>query len=272
MVFQLHIPLYPLNQFIESFIYYKDYSPVHSVDRFLPDGNVNIVIDLLERPQYIYDNDTLKEIQACRRVWFSGMRTHYITIPSGRDSEMFIINFRKGRAYPFVQMPLNELTNSVVDGDLVLSNEIMDMREMILQAPLIPQKFDVVEKFLAKKFSSRLIANPYVDFAVNQIVQQPNQMAIAQIANKVGYSQKHLIKLFKDNVGLTPQAFLKIIRFQNALREIELSQKANWASIALESGYYDQAHFINDFKAFSGFTPNQYLQQQCDHLNYIPVG
>lgn len=271
MVFEIHIPCFPLNQFVESFIYYRDYNPAHSIDRFLPDGNVNIVIDLKDRPQYIYDNETLKEIQACRHVWFSGIRTNFITIPSGKESEMFIINFHKGRSYPFLEMPLYELTDSVVDGNLVLTNEIMNLREMILESVLIQQKFLVVENYLVKKFRNKLIVNPFIEFAVNKIVASPNQMSIEQISNKVGYSQKHLIKLFKINVGLTPKSFLKIIRFQKAIEEIAASKTADWTGIAYESGFYDQAHFINDFKAFSGYTPNQYLKKQFDHLNYIPV-
>ena len=272
MIFELHIPSFPLNQFIESFIYYRDYNPVHSVDRFLPDGNVNIVIDLTDYPKHIYDNETLKEIQSCRNVWFSGIRNNYITIPSGRDTEMFVINFRKAKAYPFVQMPLNELTDNVVDGDLVLTTEIMDLREMILEVDLITQKFRTVENFLFRKFHTKLILNPFIEFAVNKIIESPNQMTIQQISTKVGYSQKHLIKLFKDNVGLTPKGFLKIIRFQKAINEISTVKTPKWTDISYESGYYDQAHFINDFKAFSGFTPNEYLQKQYDHLNYIPVG
>lgn len=185
---------------------------------------------------------------------------------------MFVINFHKGKAYPFVQMPLNELTDSVVDGDLVLTNEIMELREMILEAALISEKFKTVENFLFKKFHSKLIINPFIEFAVNKIIKAPNQMSIEQISNKVGYSQKHLIKLFKDNVGITPKGFLKIIRFQKAINEIAVTRKADWAGIALESGYYDQAHFINDFRSFSGFTPKEYLLKQYEHLNYIPVG
>ena len=72
-------------------------------------------------------------------------------------------------------------------------------------------------------------------------------------------------------MGLTPKGFLKIIRFQKAIKEIAASKKADWTGIAYDSGYYDQAHFINDFKAFSGYTPEQYLRKQYDHLNYIPV-
>lgn len=126
MIYNIHIPTFPLNQFVESFVYYKGYNPVHSVDRFLPDGYAYIVFDLTDYPKFIYDNHTLKEIQSCRNVWFSGIREKYITIPSGRDSEMLIINFQKGKAYPFVEMPMNELTDFVVDGELVLSNEILN--------------------------------------------------------------------------------------------------------------------------------------------------
>lgn len=272
MVFEIYTPAFPLSQFIESFIYYRDYNPIHSIDRFLPDGHVNIVMSLNDDPQYIYDNDTLKEIQACRHVWFSGIRNNYITIPSGKESQMFIINFHRGKAYPFVQMPLNELTDCVVDGDLVLSHEIMDLRGMIQDAPLIMQKFQKAEKFLLKKFASQLIVNPFIDYAVNKIVQSPDQLSIERIAAKVGYSQKHLIQLFKENVGVPPKGFLKIMRFQKAMQDISIAKTLNWKDIAFESGYYDQAHFINDFKAFSGFTPNQFLIKQSEYLNYVAVG
>lgn len=272
MVYACHTPAFPLNNFIDSFIYYKGYSPDHSIDRFLPDGNVNIIIDLLEGAQYIYDNETLKEIQACRRVWFSGIRSRFITIPSGKHSEMFVINFKKGASYPFVEMPLYALTDSVVDGDLVLTPEIMLLREMILEAGTVQEKFEKTEAYLTKRFKSRLIVNPFVEFAVNMITVQPHKSNIKTISDKVGFSQKHLIKIFKDHVGMTPKEYLRIMRFQNAIQEIAQAKQISWAHIALESGYYDQAHFINDFKQFSGYTPQAYLQKESDFLNYLAVG
>lgn len=271
MIYKTHIPAFPLNQFIESFIYYKDYNPVHTVNRFLPDGNVNVVIDLTDHPKFIYDNNTLKEIQACKNVWFSGIRNKYITIPSGRGSEMFIINFCKGRAYPFVEMPLNQLTDYVVDGDLVMTNEILNMRETILTLHFIKQKFQFAETHLLKMFGNKLVVNPFVDYSVNQILQMPSQMSIERISENVGFSQKHFIKIFKEHVGMTPKSFLKIIRFQKAIQEIEQNKTINWTSVALESGYYDQAHFINDFKHFSGFTPSQYLKGNSEFTNYIAI-
>ncbi len=272
MIYESYIPDPPLNQFIECFIYYRDYQPFHSVDRFLPDGNVHVVIDLTDFPKFIYNNETLKEIQSCQHVWFSGIRKQFITIPSGRDSEMFIIQFQKGKAYPFTEMPMDQLTDSVVDGNLVMTNEIMILREILLDAPEPVDKFRKAETFLQKCYGRKLIHNPFVDFAVQQIMAKPDQSSIMSIAQKVGYTQKHVIKLFREHVGLTPKSFLKIVRFQKALQEIELTKTIDWTRVSFESGYYDQSHFIQDFKQFSGFTPTQYLQSRGEYINYVAVG
>jgi len=272
MIFKMHFPSFPLNLFIESFVYMKGFNPIHSIDRFLPDGNTYTVIDLTDEPKFIYDNDTFKEIQTCRKVWFSGIRNNYISIPSGKNSELFIINFKKGKSYPFVQIPLNELTDCVVDAELVMTNEILNLRETLLAIESIDQKFITVEQHLIKHRLEKLIVNPFVDFAVNSILQSPNQVSIHSLSNKVGYSQKHLIKIFKEHVGVTPKAFLKIIRFQKAIEELEITKTANWTKIAFDSGYYDQAHFINDFKKYSGFTPNHYLNTKGEFTNYVPAG
>lgn len=269
MIAKLHVPTFPLNHFIESFFYYSGYNPVHSLDRFLPDGNVQIVFDLTEYPKYIHDNQTLKEIQSCRNVWFSGFRTEPITIPSGQQSEMLIITFHKGRAFPFLSEPMGQLTNYVVDAELVLKNEILDLRELIKDCESIEQKFLAIEANLLRNYN--LTKDPFIDYAVSNITAQPNQCSMKELSNKVGYSQKHLIKIFRDRLGVTPKNFLKVIRFQKVINEIELQKYVNWTSVGLDCGFYDQSHFIADFKKFSGFTPNEYLKQKGGFLNYVPV-
>ena len=89
---------------------------------------------------------------------------------------------------------------------------------------------------------------------------------------KIGYSQKHFTQMFRKQVGVTPKSFLKIMRFQKAVRHIDAATDVDWGEIALASGFYDQAHFIHDFKHFSGFTPEQYAQIHTNYQNYIPVG
>jgi len=271
MISKLHIPSYPLNRFIQSFYYYKDYYPSHRIERLLPDGNVQIIFELTGRPRYIYNNNTLEEIQACRNVWFAGIWTKPITIPSGRDSEMIIVQFHKGKAYPFISETMHALTNIVVDAELVFKNDILYLTEKLKNAGSIDEKFQILEKNLFGFYLNNLYENPFIDFAISKIITKPAHWRIREIADRAGYSQKHIIKLFKDHVGLTPKEFLKIIRFQKVIEDIEKQKTINWASIAADCGFYDQSHFISDFRTYSGYTPADYMKQRGEYLNYIPI-
>jgi AraC-like DNA-binding protein len=272
MIFQTHIPRFPLDQFIDYFIYAEGYDPEHSIDRFLPDGNTEVIFDFDDAPQYIYDNQTLKEIQACRHVWASGVRTEFISIPSGKHTAKLIISFQKGRAAPFFPFPMSEMSDRVLDADLIWGDDFALLRERLLAIKEIDFKFRALEDFLLHNYGSRLVLNPSVDYALAEIIRQPDQISLARTSRKIGYSQKHFIDLFKRQVGITPKAYLKIIRFQKAVREIERSRDVDWTIISQDCGFYDQAHFINDFKSFSGFTPAEYVRRKNGVLNYVPVG
>jgi AraC-like DNA-binding protein len=272
MMHHSYVPSFPLNRFIAGFTYYKGYTAAHSIDRYLPNGNVEIIINLTDTPKYIYDNNTLTELQACKKVWISGIRRGFISIPSGTGSEMFIIEFKKGMAQSFLGRPLTEITGQVIEGELVLNRIFLEMRERLLnqQSPMI--MFLIAEKMLNVEFHGKLTINPFVEFAVNSIVANPAGLTIKNIAHKTGYSSKHLIKMFSGHVGVNPKSFLRIIRFQKAIQEIETQGNINWISLADECGYYDQAHFISNFKEFSGFTPLEYMTLKGGSwLNYIPV-
>ena len=272
MVLRVHIPSFPLNQFFEAFIYFERVEHAHTVDRFLPNGDTEILIDFNDAPQFIYDNDTLKEIQACNRVWTSGLRTRPITIPSGNGSVMMVISFKKGMAAPFFPFPMDEISNSVVDADLVWGTDFADLREKLLETKDVERRFRVVEDFLLTKFRSQLEPDPCVEFAVREMIAHPDDLSIAKMNRQIGYSQKHFTQMFRKKVGATPKAFLKIMRFQKAVQTIDAAVQIDWGEIALTCGFYDQAHFINDFKHFSGFTPERYAQIHTNYQNYIPVG
>lgn len=272
MVFATHIPGFPLGAFVERFVHYKGYNPVHSVDRFLPDGDTHLVIDLLDYPKFIYDNETLKEKQACKDAWFSGFRTQPITIPSGRDSEMFIIYFRKGRVYPFTGSPLSTFADHVVDAGQALPKLIYELRSRLQETFDTAAKFALAEQFLLRHFRSRFCVNSLVDHAVSAIARDPGAASIERIALQVGYSRKHLATLFSEHVGVSPKEYMQVMRFQQVINSLMKRKEVRWTSVAIECGYYDQAHFINDFRRFSGFTPTQYIAMNSDFTNYVAVG
>ena len=271
MITSVHIPPPPLGLFVEHLFYYTGYTPEHSLDRFLPDGNVQLIFDLTDTPKSIHDNESLEEVQTCRRVWFSGFRTCPITIPSGRQSEMLIVQFKKGRASAFLKAPMQEMTNEVVDAEWVMGREVLEVRERLLEASGPAEKLRLAAKLLDSGYLQDAAGNPMVDFAVSAIERSPDTLSIQAVARSAGYSQKHMIQLFKQQVGVTPKEFLRVLRFQRAIGEIEARLAVNWSEVALDCGYFDQSHFIADFRKFSGFTPKRYLDLRGEALNYIPV-
>ena len=95
--------------------------------------------------------------------------------------------------------------------------------------------------------------------------------SIDNVAGELGVSHKHLIQRFRDEVGLTPKRFCRIRRFRSVLSAIQNQHTVDWADLACACGYFDQAHFIREFRDFSGLNPSAYLTQRGEYLGYVPV-
>jgi AraC-like DNA-binding protein len=271
MIFAQYTPRFPLNEFVDNFVYFRGVQVDHRIERLLPDGNVVLIIDLTESPQYIYDNQTLAEIQTCRRAWFSGLHQHGLSIPSGNGNELFVTTFRKGRSFPFTRAPLTEFTNEVVDGEVALSPEVLSLRAALQDQPSPQAKFAYAEAEMLRRFGGGLEVNVCVDFAVARLERSPHETTIRDLSSKVGYSQKHFIHLFKQQVGVTPKAFLRIMRFQKALGQISRTPMPQWAALAADCGYFDQAHMIAEFRSFAGLTPVEYQRHASAYPSYVVV-
>lgn len=184
---------------------------------------------------------------------------------------MFVIQFRPGGLYPFINMPMNELNDLVIDADLLFGNDIFSLREQLLNAPYPFQKFFYAEQWLLRRLTEYSFSKQVLEFAIKEICQHPTNDSIAMIAHKTGYSQRQFIHLFKKFVGLKPKYFQRIQRFNKVLEELETCKEINWTAISHDCGFYDQAHFIREFKKFSGFNPSDYLCEKGVYVNYVPV-
>ncbi|MFN7118308.1 MAG: helix-turn-helix domain-containing protein [Saprospiraceae bacterium] len=272
MIFEVRTPSLLLQPYVEMLTFYADFTAGYEMERLLPEGVIEVIIDLTERPKAIYHNEYLYEIQSCRTAWISGMRNRFITINAGGiNSSMFVIRFKPGMAHPFLQIPIAELNHRVVEADSILKQELTGLREQILNVVSVDVKFQIVERYLIQKLRQSADMQPVVYYAIQQIINNPATITIQHIVEKTGYSHKHFLALFSKYVGFNPKQFLRIVKFQQVIHRLEQTPQLNWTQIAYDSGYYDQAHFINDFKAFSGFKPMEYMNKKGDIINYIPI-
>lgn len=267
----LHLPTAPLDRYVEYFFLYENFYSATPKERFLPDGHIELIIDLREAANFWYPGADFTAGQIMKGGWISGVHRQFSTIEAAQGASMIVVRFRPGQISPFLKMPATEIAGQVLTLELLWGDVFRQLRQQLLETPEPRGKFACLESFLLKKLSGSTTINPVIDFALKRLGALDTVTSIATLTEKTGYSHKHFVALFHQHIGVPPKVYSRILKFQQAVRLLEQNLKPEWSQLAYSCGYYDQAHFINEFRAFSGFTPSFYLGQRGEYLNYLPV-
>lgn len=263
---EFYIPQSTLSEYIRVMVYSELYQE-HTIERLVPDGSVNIVFELSDIPQYIFHTDGTPKIKY-EGVWISGMHTNFIDI-SASSKGLLILQFHPAGVYPILNIPVKEINNKVVGAEMILGNSIFEIREQIIAASSVKSKFQIIEQWLLERISERTGKEDLIRHSITQLIG--NQNNIAEIIGQTGYSHRYFIEMFTNYVGLSPKQYQRIVRFNKVLQLIKDNKMINWTQLSLDCGYFDQAHFIKDFKNFSGINPNEYLISKSEYEHYIPI-
>lgn len=271
----LHVvPAPPLSRFVELLWYYNEPPKPHAKERLMPDGCVSLIINLAEDETRLYDADDLSKVTKFSPCSLSGPQTKCFVIDTDEQTCVVGASFRAGGAVPFLGLPSDELYNEHLDLEDLWGCRAAELRERVLAAPTPRAKLRVLELALLERAAGRFDGQPVVEYAVQTFITQPAAIRIAQVANKTGFSTRRFIELFRQHVGMRPKLFCRVRRFQKILCHITSGKPVNWTSVALDGGYFDQAHFIHDFRDFSGINPSRYLAGFKDfprHHNHLPI-
>ncbi len=237
---------------------YEAHAVDHAAERLLPTGTVELVINLREdQPDF-------------RLPVVAGPHSESTILDTRHTLSVIGVHFRPGGAFPFLGMPASELHNQEVALDTLWGARAAELRERLLATRGAEARLSMLERALVgvARTAGR---HPAVAFAVSELTRAAGTRSIGSITDAIGLSPRHFIARFRDEVGLTPKLFARVQRFQQVVRTVHGAKGVDWLDVALGCGYYDQAHFINDFRAFSGFTPSAYLARKGDHQNHVPL-
>ena len=254
--FTFHRPGPPLDAFVDL-IWRCDREPEPwAQERLLPEGSVELVVDLAA-PASV---DVV-----------AGPHTRFFLLDTTKRQRLVGVHFKPGGAFPFVQPPMHELRNIEAPLDALWGGVAREFRERLGEASSDEKQFAIVEQVLTTRAADRLRHHPAVAFGLREFTHVPHVRTIAEVSQRIGMSQRRFIEVFAEETGLTPKMFCRIRRFQVAIRRAHKSACIDWATLALDCGYFDQAHFIHDFREFSGLTPSAWAAQRTDHLNHVPI-
>jgi len=266
-----YIPGAPLSSLVACFWYWEGARQTHSKDRLLPNGEPSIIFNLRDTSIRIYDAQDLTRYASYGSSVLSGARSNCFVIDTEQQERVIGIQFKPGGAFPFFRTPAWEAENTSVDLDYLWRGGASEIREQLLASSTVGAMFAALERFLFERLVRPPELHPAVTYALTQFLCSAHTARVAEVTDRIGLSQRRFIELFKGQVGLPPKVFCRVRRFQQVLQTVHQARSVDWAQVALECGYYDQSHFIHDFRSFSGLSPQSYLAAATPHLNHVPL-
>ena len=229
-------------------------------ERVFPDGCTELIFhcgDLFRKHD--------KEIELQPRSFIHGQIKEFIDLEATGHTAIFSVRFYPGGLRAFTDDGLYEITGQhIATGDF-WGREGDELTDKILNAGTDQQRIWVVEDFLVKKLKRKKTAADNGVAHCLQLVGRNTAMTVEQMAASVNTGRRNLERRFREATGLSPKQLAGIFRFQYTLKLMQQQQEQHLTEIACKGGFFDQAHFIKDFKRITGMSPGAYCE------TYLPL-
>jgi AraC-like DNA-binding protein len=232
------------------------------MERVIPIENVQLMFHY-KNPFIVYHPDNTVARQP--RSIISGLSHSFCDVSTMGDAGVVFVEFYPAGACHFFDFPLSEIENQSIDLSDIFNKEIRQVEETLCFKKTVWERVAVIEEFLHKKYSPFA---SHEDLLINRgvelIKQYHGQISANSLSDKLSVTLKSLERKFSCKLGKTPKQYIKLIRFQETLKDFSVNKNINLTEYAYRNGYFDQAHFIKDFKTYSGYTPGEFISKYPD--------
>jgi hypothetical protein len=234
--------------------------------RIIPDGCIEMAFILGDDIKRYTSGDTFI-LQPRAMVLGQTLEPFYIE-PTGYVNT-FAIRFCPYGFANFVSVQIASLANTETPLDILFGEKpARELERRIVEAPTASARIAIIERFLLQKLTDRVTVDRIVKETVDALTASRGSQPINSIINDSS-KRRQLERKFRKQIGISPKQLGKVVRLQAALRLLCSGGKDSLTSIAYESEYYDQAHFIKDFKEFTGTSPKEFLGHESHLLSSL---
>ncbi|HQT92581.1 MAG TPA: helix-turn-helix domain-containing protein [Candidatus Kryptobacter bacterium] len=242
-----------------------DKPPFREHESLIPDGTIELLFNFGDNYSQIVDGGR----RVVKGSHVIGIRKESLRISQTDNQDLFSVRFKLGGIYPFLRMPVHTFANDFFELDLLMGNEYKELEERLFDAASDDARIAIMERYLLKKLSAGDLRDyDFVDTGLKFLIREPTP-DIKLLAERSNASYKTLERKFERVIGLTPSEVLKIRRFNNAVLLMYSCNYGSLTEIAYDCGYFDQSHFIREFKQLTAFTPREFLQEQFTIVQVI---
>ncbi len=260
--FQIIQPSALLAPYVKHYWFLTANTTSQACERVIPNGLIGLMFHRGERLFSSSDN------QWQPRAFISGQGTGYTDLLYSGNIDLICIVFQPVGAKAFFNIPLIELSEQNVAVDDLNDQQLTELRKRLFDVVDIKTCVFLIEQFLFKRLCSLAAHNlKRINAALQAIYGGQHNMDV--LAQTACLSYKQFKRVFAEYVGANPKDYLRVVRFQKALYILQTQPETSFTHLAYECGYYDQPHLIKEFKAFSGYTPTEYLAICAPYSDYF---
>jgi AraC-like DNA-binding protein len=187
-----------------------------------------------------------------------GQLTRPLEIEPTGETRIFSVRFHPDGFLPFATVPIKEMENTAVSLEKLFGKEGQYIEERILNAHSASEKIQWIETFLINRLTDAQTIDRIVKSTVETILTANGQLSVDELSKQTNINRRQLERKFSSAIGLSPKQLSKTIRLQATLKMLLNKKFTSLTALAYENEYYDQAHFIKDFKELTGFTPKEF--------------
>jgi AraC-like DNA-binding protein len=243
-----------LRPYIKSFVVSE--ADAESTYRVLPDTGIVIGFQYSGR-LYKVENNNQSPLSISG---VSGLTDHSRTFKNSANIGTVLVFFQEAGAVQFFKQPLHEIFRESISLDnFMLRSELLYLEETLTEAKTDEQRIAAVERFLIARMTNTE-PDKLVLAALALIHKSKGNIRIKELMDQLHISQSPLEKRFRQSVGTSPKKFASIVRLKNTIQNYNTN--ASLTELSYEAGFYDQAHFIKEFKNFAGETPEKFFSDR----------
>jgi AraC-like DNA-binding protein len=270
VLFIEHIPAAPLDRCIRSLWYARVDAAAHARERILPTGRVQIILNLAR--DFLLDCPDSLPARPTPPALVVGARSTYEIVDTSDMADLIGIVFHPGGFAPFARDSVDLFSNRNVGLEDIWGSASGSLRDRLRELATPSERLVCLEAFLRQRFGGQLSRHALVDFALDRFQRAPGASTVQEVARSTGWSERRFSQVFREQVGFSPKAWTRILRFQRAVGQLHAGVDVRWAEMALDCGYYDQSHFANEFRAFSGIDATTYSARRTVWANHVAAG
>jgi len=255
----------PLRRHVSHILLYRETVPEGEevVERVLPDGAVRLVFNLGDVPSSGHNGG-----QPAQAI---GASAEAALVRLRRKVEGLSVTLRPGAAAALLGMPAGEVGGAVVPLDALWRGAGAELLARIAEQPDDAARVAVLSAALQRRLRDGDAAvHAAAMHAARLIAASGGRRPLREVAAAVGVGERRLQQLFHAHVGLSPRAWRRLARLHACLRALRLQQMPAWADVAVDSGFYDQSHLVNEFRALCGLTPTEFFGRAVSGSSKTP--